>query len=176
MTHQLRTFADLVSLDSTTGAIDTTEIQELSAAMPRDGNIDLNNAEVMATKYLRGADLCSELMAVATAQVGKAKDAKQRAYNYAFVVKTQQHPHLKTDKMRIAFAELDEDYQSACEKFNEASAFYKWINSKYESFIRMHYMCKKILDRGYAHERASGFNGDFDKVANENLEDSWEGI
>ena len=35
--------------------IDTSEIKALSDAMPKDGNIDLNNAEVLATKYLRGA-------------------------------------------------------------------------------------------------------------------------
>lgn len=166
-------FGDMVSVKPTLNDLDTTEIKELSEAMPKDGNIDLNNAEVLATKYLRGADLCSELIAIATIQVGAAKDDKQRAYNYAFAVKSQQHPHLKTDKMRIAFAELDEDYEAACGRFNEASAFYKWINAKHESFIRMHYLCKKILERGYSHERASSWDG-IDLGVETKLEDeSW---
>lgn len=46
---------------------DISEIKNLSNLLPRDGNIDTNNAEVMATKYLRGADLCSEFLAIATA-------------------------------------------------------------------------------------------------------------
>lgn len=169
MTQQLKVFSDLAS----SSLIDTSEIQELSKAMPRDGNIDLNNAEVLATKYLRGADLCSEVVAIATAQLGGAKDAKQRAYNYAYVVKSQQQTNLKTDKMKIAFAELDDEFQLACIKHNEAAAFYKWVNSKYDSFIRMHYMCKKILDRGYGHERASSFNGDLDKVTDTDIDSGW---
>lgn len=139
--------------------IDTSEIKELSDAMPRDGNIDLNNAEAMATQFLRGADLCGELMALATAFVSKTKDAKQKAYNQAFLIKSQQNKNIKTDKMRIAFAELDDDYQSACEKYNQAIAFHRWVDSKYNSFNKMHYLCKKILDRGYTHEGAGGWNG-----------------
>ena len=40
--------------------LDTSELKELSQAIPKDGNIDTNNAEVLATKFLRGADLCGE--------------------------------------------------------------------------------------------------------------------
>lgn len=156
MTTTPATVGDLYSLDPS--KLDTSEIKELSNAMPKDGNIDLNNAEVLATKYLRGADRCGELMAIATAYVSKTKDAKQRAYNTAFLVKSADHKHIKTDKMRVAFAELDDDYQDACEEHNKALMFAKWVESKYNSFNKMHYMCKKILDRGYDHERQTGFN------------------
>jgi hypothetical protein len=61
--------------------------------------------------------------------------------------------------MRAAFAEIDEEYLEACEKYAEAIAFAKWVNGKYDSFNKMHYMCKKVLDRGYTHERASNFGG-----------------
>lgn len=138
--------------------LDTSEIKELSNSMPRDGNIDINNAEVLATKYLRGADLCGELIAVATAYVSRTKDAKQRAYNQAFLVKSSLNKNIKTDKMRVAFAELDEDYLSACEDYNKAVAFAKWVESKYSSFNKMHYLCKKILERAYTHEKAAGWN------------------
>jgi len=147
--------------------LDTTEIKELSNAMPRDGNIDINNAEVLATKYLRGADLCGELIAVATAFMSKTKDAKQRAYNQAFLIKSSMNKDIKTDKMRIAFAELDDDYTSACEEYNKALAFSKWVESKYSSFNKMHYLCKKILERAYSHEKAAGWNGQ-PQVVNDN--------
>lgn len=139
--------------------LDTTEIKELSNAMPKDGNIDINNAEVLATKYLRGADLCGELVAIATAYSSKTKDAKQRAYNQAFLVKSAGNNNIKTDKMRVAFAELDDDYLNACEEYNESIAFLKWVESKYSSFIKMHYMTRSIVKRGYEHEQAASWNG-----------------
>ena len=138
--------------------LDTSEIKELSNAMPRDGNIDINNAEVLATKYLRGADLCGELIAVATAYVSRTKDTKQRCYNQAFLIKSSLNKSIKTDKMRIAFAELDKEYEDACGEYNKAIAFAKWIESKYSSFNKMHYLCKKMLERAYTHEKAASFN------------------
>lgn len=135
--------------------IDTSEIKELSESMPKDGNIDINIAEVMATKYLRGADRCGELVAVATAYLSKCKDAKQKAYNYAFLVKSADYAHIKTDKMRVAFAELDDEYQNACESFNQAIMFSKWVESKYSNFTKMHYMAKKILDMHYDNKPGS---------------------
>lgn len=144
-------------------ALDTSEIRDLSNAMPKDGNIDVNNAEVLAVKYLRGADMCGELLAIATAYVAKTKHLKEIAYSRAFL-KARDDKSVKTDKMRAALADLDEDYIEAINKYNEALAFVKWVDSKYNSFNKMHYMTKKILDRGYDHEKASGFNADVDKM------------
>jgi len=138
--------------------MDTKEIQNLSSAMPADGNIDLNNAEVLAVKYLRGADMCSELMAIATRYLSKTDSDMRRAYNRAFI-KFKDDRSIKTDKMRVAYAELDDDYIYAQDRNTEAKAFHKWVESKYNSFNKMHYMCKKLLDRGYQHEAAAGFNG-----------------
>lgn len=138
--------------------LDTSEIKELSSAMPKDGNIDTNNAEVLATKYLRGADQCGELVAVATAYLSKTKDAKQRTYNQAFLIKSSLNKNIKTDKMRVAFAELDDDYSDACDEYNKARSFFKWIESKHSSFITMHYHCKKILERHYSGEKTAGWN------------------
>lgn len=149
---------------------DTSEIRELSNALPRDGNIDTNNAENLATKYLRGADICGELLAIATAYVGKCKDKKSIAYNRAFI-KYKDDKTVKTDKLRTSMAEVDEDYIEACGKYNEAIAFAKWIDIKYSSFIRMHYLCKKILERGYAHEQANSWNGGVDEQEYE--KDPW---
>ena len=122
-------------------------------------NIDVNNAEVLATKYLRGADLCGEFMALSIAYMLKTKNAKQFAYNYAFLIKSESNERLKTDKMRISFAELDEDYLQACEDYSKAILFAKWIESKHNIFNKMHYMCKTIIKRGYEQEQASSWNG-----------------
>lgn len=137
--------------------IDTSEIRKLSNAIPQDGNIDTNNAEVLATQYLRGADLCAEMLAIATAYAQKTDALKKSAYSHAALVKSK-NSGIKTDKSRAWFADSDPDYIEACNKHAEATAFVKWINSKYDSFIRAHYMCKKILDRAYPHENTGGFN------------------
>lgn len=147
--------------------IDTREIQTLSQSMPADGNIDTNNAEVLAVKYLRGADICSELMAIATRYIAKTDSEMKRAYNRAFI-KYKDDRSIKTDKMRVAYAELDDEYILAQNRNNEAKAFKTWVESKYSSFNKMHYMCKKLLDREYEHERAAGFNGTTPKI-----EDGW---
>lgn len=138
-------------------SIDTSEIRALSNAMPKDGNIDVNNAEVLAVKYLRGADICAELLAIATAHVNKTKHLKEISYSRAFL-KSKDDKSVKTDKMRSAMADLDETYMESCNSYNEAVAFRQWVDSKYKVFNTMHYMCKNILQRGYDHERASNFS------------------
>ena len=148
--------------------IDTSEIKALSDAMPKDGNIDLNNAEVLATKYLRGADLCAELLAVATAYVQTTDTLKKKAYSQAALERSETYfteknngkrPEKITDKKRTLYADMDEEFVRVCQKHDEALAFAKWVDGKYDSFNKMHYMCKKILDRGYAHEKMANFNG-----------------
>jgi hypothetical protein len=139
--------------------LDTSSIRALSNEIPKDGNLDLANAEVLATKFLRGADMASELVAIATLCVSRAKDLKSQAFNRAFLVKSESNPKLKTDKLRLAFAELDEDYIEACDRYNQAVAFLRWIGSRYDAFVRSHYLLKKILEREYSGEKAANWNG-----------------
>jgi hypothetical protein len=151
--------------------LDTSEIKELSNQMPKDGNIDLNNAEVLAVKYLRGADICAELLAIATAHANRTKHLKEVAYSRAFL-KSRDDKSVKTDKMRAALADIDDEYTEACNAFNEALAFRQWVDAKYKVFNTMHYMCKSMLQRGYDHERASGFNGSVESQVKEE-ESGW---
>lgn len=137
-------------------SVDTSEIKELACALPRDGNIDLNNAEVLAAKYLRGADVCAELLAIATSHVHKTDALKKRAFSTAALVKSQA-AGCKTDKSKSWFAEMDDDYIQACNNHGDAVAFVKWVSSKYDSFIKMHYLCRNIVKRGMDHEGASGW-------------------
>lgn len=147
------------------GTIDTAEIRALSDAMPADGNIDLNIAEVLAVKYLRGADLCSELLAIATHAVAKTDAQAKKAYSQACI--NAINKGAKTDKQRGWYADSDDDYLTALDKHNEALAFSKWIAGKMDSFRKMHYQCKLLLDRGYGHERMSGFSGNPEKIFEE---------
>lgn len=152
-------------------SIDTKEIQRLSNSFPKDGNVDLNNAEVMATKYLRGADLCGEMLAIATAYVAKTKSLKDQAYHRAFL-SHKDNPKIKTDKMRAAMAEINDDYVEACNKYNEAAAFLKWVNTKFDNFVRMHYHCRSIVKRQLEQQQASGWNGNASNIP-EPEDDGW---
>lgn len=138
--------------------IDTTEIRELSKSLPKDGNIDLNKAEILATKFLRGSDLCSEIMAIAVTYVGKTESDKKRTYSNAALIKSVAAGH-KTDKARAWFADMDDEYIEASNKHNTALAFVEWVSGKYKSFEKMHYLCKQILNRGYAHEKQANWIG-----------------
>lgn len=160
-------------------SIDTSEIRDLSNAMPKDGNIDVNNAEILAVKYLRGADVCAELLAIATAHVNKTKHLKELTYSKAFL-RSRDDKTIKTDKMRSALADVDDDYINACNAFNEAIAFRQWVDAKYKIFNTMHYMCKNILQRAYDHERASSYVGslpDSSESDNKNADDvNWSEV
>lgn len=149
--------------------IDTSEIKALSDSLPKDGNIDLNQAEILATKFLRGADLCSELLAIATNYSCKMDTLKKKAYSYAALTKAVA-AGIKTDKSKAWFADSDDDYCKACDKYSESLAFVKWVSSKYDSFIRAHYLCKKMLERGYSHERAGSWNGSLEEDENSELQ------
>ena len=143
--------------------IDTSEIRELSNSIPKDGNIDLNQAEILATKFLRGADVCSELLAIGTNYASKMDTLKKKAYSEAALTKATA-AGIKTDKSRAWYADADSDYCNACNRYSEAIAFVKWVDSKHESFIRAHYLCKKMLERGYAHEKADSWNGSLEET------------
>ena len=155
--------------------IDTNEIRALSESIPSNGELDINQAEIMATKFLRGADLCGELLAIATCNVSKLETSKKKAYSEAALSKASA-AGIKTDKSRCLYAEGDSDYIEACNRYSEALAFVKWVDSKYNSFIRAHYTAKKMLDRYYSHEQASGFNVSTEKIINENSWNDSDGV
>ena len=142
---------------------DTTAIRELSNAIPRNASIDTNQAEILATKFLRGADLCSELMAIAFAYMSKCETLKKKSYSNAALIKSAT-AGIKTDKARCLFAEADDEYIEAANRYTEAMAFFKWVSSKYESFNKGHYLCKHILTREYMHEKSANGAIESDKL------------
>jgi len=149
--------------------IDTSEIRELSNCLPKDGSIDLNQAEILATRFLRGADVCAELLAIGTNYASKAETLKKKAYSEAALNKAVV-AGMKTDKSKCLYAEGDADYIEACNRYSEALAFVKWVDSKHESFVRAHYLCKRLLERGYSQEKAESWTGTLEENKNGELE------
>lgn len=153
--------------------IDLGEIKELSMSIPTDGQIDINQCEILAAKSLRIADLCSEYLAIATCHASKCETNKKKCYSVAALSKASV-AGIKTDKSRAWYGESDEDYIEACNKYSEALALVKWLTSKHDSAVRFHYLCKQMLTRNYTNERSAGFSADPDKMVEDaNKTNNW---
>ncbi|MFA5024036.1 MAG: hypothetical protein WC523_03730 [Patescibacteria group bacterium] len=148
--------------------IDLSEIKELSNSLPKDGSIDINQAEILATKYLRGADLVSELLSIATAYCQKTETEKKKKYSEAALIRAVA-AGMKTDKSKCLYAEMDSEFVEASNKHSEALAFLKWLSSKYDSLLKAHYLCKQMLARHYSHEQADSWNGSAEQDGSGNL-------
>jgi hypothetical protein len=135
--------------------IDVSEIKELTDSIPKDGNVDTAIAEVMATRFLRGADRCAEFISTLTWWAAKTEDQKRHAFSQAFIVKAVQKG-LKTAAEKKAYAEGEEEYLKACETSNRAKAMKQWFQNKHESLISAHYLMKDIAKGGRSHQRAGG--------------------
>lgn len=135
--------------------IDVTEIRELTDAIPPDGNVDMAIAEVLATRFLRGADRCSEILAQLTWWEAKKDDEKRRALAKAALV-TAAEKGLKTATEKRTYAEGDSEYLKACEAANRAKAMKQWFKNKHESLVSAHYLMKEIAKGGRFHQRAGG--------------------
>lgn len=153
MVNELGTAMGFVSFDPE--KIDVSEITELTEAIPKDGNVDTAIAEVMATKFLRGADRCAEILAQLTWWEGKKDDEKRHALSTAFLV-TAVQKGLKTAVEKKVFAEGDEEYLKACDASNKAKAMKQWFKNKHESLMGAHYLMKDIAKGGRSHQRAGG--------------------
>ena len=131
--------------------IDRSEFSELTAAIPKDGNVDAAIAENLATRFLCGADRCSEILSMLTWWAAKSEDAKRSAYAKAVL-----SANAKTMAEKQARAETDADYIASCETFNRARAIKQWFQNKHDSFLSAHYLMKEISKRSVSHQRASG--------------------
>lgn len=133
--------------------LDVSEITELTDSIPKDGNVDIAIAEVMATKFLRGADRCAEILAQLTWWEGKKDDEKRHALSTAFLVTAGQRG-LKTATEKKVYAEGDPEYLKACDASNRAKAMKQWFKNKHESLVSAHYLMKDIAKGGRPHQRA----------------------
>jgi hypothetical protein len=134
--------------------LDVSEIQRMTASIPADGNVDINIAENLATKFLRGADRCSELLSILTWWAARKEDEKRHVYSTKFF-EAPAHGH-KTAAAKKAWAEGSQEYLDACDKANKAKAMKQWVQNKHESMVSAHYLMKHIAKGGHPAQRAAG--------------------
>jgi len=125
--------------------LDLSEIQQLSKMIPASGVIDLNVAEELATQFIRAADLCVELQAAAMMYEGRAISKKKQKWAMAMYDKAKA-AGMKTSKEKESFADADEEYLKATVLAVDAIAFRKWLENKYDVFIKAHHLSKNVYE------------------------------
>ncbi len=134
--------------------IDVSDIQSMSKNIPKDGNVDIAIADKLAIQFLRGADLCSELIGKLSWWVAKKKDEAREALQHAALV-TAPSKGYKTVSEKKMYADGDPKYQEANSEFNKAEAMLLWVKNKHSSLVSAHYMMKQIAKESEMHFQAS---------------------
>jgi hypothetical protein len=136
--------------------LDITYIQETIREIPEDGFIDINNAERLATKFLRCADYTADLLSKAFHYFGY-KSTEQRSAKSAAIYK-KIYEKVTPTVAKEAYAD-DALYVKASNDQVTAEALTKWLEEKYQNLIKAHILCKTILSRYMPGERASSWQG-----------------
>lgn len=134
--------------------MDVSYIQELSNSIPKDGHVDYAMADKLALKFLRGADMCSELIGKLSWWAAKKKDESKKALQEAALI-TAPSKGFKTASEKKLYAEGDAQYQLASDALNKAEAMLLWVKNKYSSLVSAHYMMKHIAKGSESHQQAS---------------------
>lgn len=150
---------------------DITYIQNTINEIPEDGIIDINQAERLATIFLRAADYCGDLIAKATRYYG-SKDTQKKAQKSESIyrkIKEKVTPTVAKD----AYAD-DTEYVDAANDATTAEALLKWLEKKHSNLISAHILCKSLLSRHSETERSNSWKGGMGSVSedqNESLSD-----
>ena len=136
--------------------VDVSYIEEVINLIPRDGCIDLSEAEKLATAFLRCADYCGDLVAQSTRFLGY-RDAEKKSQKGTAIEKKIQNKMPATTAREVYGN--DEDYVKSCDKHTEAQAWQIWITQKYDNLIRAHVFCKDIMKSHVQNRDMSNWNG-----------------
>lgn len=153
--------------------IEIEEFKNLTDSMPRDANIDLANAENLASNFLRAADRCSEILSTLILLEGRAKSKVNTIKNKLYL-EAANEGH-KTVKDRQAYSESHDDFVAAVDSYDEAYAVRKFFEAKQKWFVDAHYLMKQRLREEYRHQTASGFSETSGKEETPWGEKSWNG-
>lgn len=136
--------------------LDITYIQETIREIPEDGFIDINNAERLATKFLRCADYTADLLSKAFHYFGHKSTEQKSAKSSAIYKKI--YEKITPTVAKEAYAD-DVLYIKASNEQVTAEALTKWLEEKYQNLIKAHILCKTILSRYMPGERANSWQG-----------------
>lgn len=122
--------------------VDVSYIQETIALIPKDGQINVNQAEQLATLFLRCADYCSDLMSQAIRYLGYCDSQKKASKGTAIETKIANKTPATTARETYG---NDPSYVDRSEKHAEAQAFLTFIQQKHNNLIKAHVLCKDLM-------------------------------
>ena len=130
----------------TNAALVVGEIAKVSAQIPSSvTHLPSSRARELAGVFLKGMDMCGELCAIATAYEMKMDLLKKKEHAEAMVIRSNKFG-CKTVKEKEAYADIDEGYIQAAEKYIRAKMFRTIVDNKREDFEKAHYLMRKVAD------------------------------
>lgn len=160
-------FGDKIQLDDfSIESIDTSEIDDLSNWLPKNGVMDINIAEKGLIHTLHGQNFCQEQIARIDRWISIKEGQKNKAWTKAALDKATIAGH-KPVKNREWFAQADDDFIEASNEVAIAKAAKKWFENKANYFSGWHYAFKTYLKRDYSLEtlgnfQVGGYNNEVD--------------
>jgi len=136
--------------------VNVSYIQQTTNLIPADGSIDLNEAEKLATVFLKCADYCGDLMAQAVRYFGYT-DAEKKSEK-ASSIERKVEAKMPATTAKETFSN-DPKFVTASNKNTDAQAFLTWVTQKQENLIRAHVLCKDLLKAHVQNRNASGWEG-----------------
>lgn len=136
--------------------VDVTYIKETLNRIPRDGTIDIHEAEQLATLFLRCADYCDDLLAQAIRYAGH-KDAEKRSEKASAIERKIANKTPGTTA-RETYSN-DPQYQEASDAAIDAQAFLTWITQKRDNLVKAHVLCKDLMKSHQTVRNVSGWDG-----------------
>lgn len=136
--------------------VDVSYIQGTSHMIPRDGSIDLHEAERLATVFLSCADYCGELISQAVRLTGFRDADKKSRKGDAIEQKIAGKTPATTARETYS---NDPAYIKAAQAHADAEAFLTWIKLKYENLIKAHVLCKDLLKSHTEGRNVSNWDG-----------------
>ena len=123
------------------------ELLQISRAMPDNVNgLDGNQAAQLANVFLKGMDICSELLPLAVSYELKMEALKRQESSKAILVRSVVAGY-KTAIDRKEYANNDDIYLAAVKKHIEATMFRTLIEEKKQVFSKAHHLMKNIFSR-----------------------------
>ena len=138
--------------------VDTTYIEETCKKIPKDGHLDLHEAERLATTFLRCSDSCGETLSTLALYKGHQSALLKAAKAKAIANKITNEGMTQT-LAREAYYD-DQAFLEASARFNRADAAYQWFEQKYQNLLKAHVLCKDIFKLHKGNEQLSGWQGE----------------
>jgi hypothetical protein len=137
--------------------LDLTEIQKISASLPRTKVIDANIAELYLVSTIEAQDLCQEKMVQVERWISIKKMQYDKAEAEAALIRAKDAGH-KTAKEKEWFIQSDEQVLKIKDDLEKARVCKLWLENKIKYFSMWHYSLKSFLRRDYGIEGASNYS------------------